>query len=188
MSLHHIPDPDMQLLERIANRLHEDYPDVDDRSWANSPFEWIKERASAQQGSICKRLVADALEVRGFSIARAPGRGADWEINGIRAAVKSSTLWEGRFYKFQQLRNQDYHVVICLGISPFDAHCWVIPRSFIMENWGVPELFPIQHRGQEGTDTVWITVDPENVQPSLIPYGGTLTEAAEVLSELSCSS
>ena len=135
------------------------------------------------KAQFAKNLVAGALKARGFSVAKVPGRGADWEINGIRAAVKSSTLWEGRFYKFQQLRNQDFSVVICLGISPFDAHCWVIPMSFIVENWGVPELFPIQHRGREGRDTAWLTVYPENVQPSLVPFGGTLTEAAEVLSE-----
>ena len=181
---HHAQGNDMDLLERLADSLHENYPDIEDPIWSNSSFAWIRERSPSQMGSICKQLIAGFLNQRGFDVSRAPGRGADWQIDGIRAAVKSSTLWEGGSYKFQQLRDQNYRIAICLGISPFNAHCWVIPKDFIMANWGDPEYFPIQHSGREGVDTVWLTVDLENVQPWLSQFGGTLSEAAQVLSEL----
>ena len=175
--------PDLQVLEGLANRLHEDFQEVDDELWVGSPFAWIRGRPPSQKGSICKQLIAGFLVQRGFDVARARGRGADWDIDGLRAAVKSSTLWEGGIYKFQQLRDQDYDIAVCLGISPRDAHCWVIPKDFIMGNWGDPEFFPIQHSGREGVDTVWLTVDLGNMQPWLSQYGGTLSEAAQVLSE-----
>ncbi len=24
---------------------------------------------------------------------------------------------------------------VCLGISPFDAHCWVLPKAEIVDRW-----------------------------------------------------
>ena len=56
----------------------------------------------------------------------------DRVIEGLRVEIKGSTRWKTRGFKFQQLRDQRYDVAICLGISPFDAHCWTIPKEVIV--------------------------------------------------------
>lgn len=184
MNTRRITDPDVQLLASIAGTLHPDYVD-DDLAWEGSPFAWIKSRPARQRGAICEKLVAGFLAAKDFDVVRSPDIEADRVINGLRTEIKSSTLWKNGSYKFQQFRDQNYDVAVCLGVSPFDAHCWVIPKSLIMQNWGIAEGLSSQHGGQQGTDTAWLTVDPENVQPWLRQYGGTLGEAATVLAGVS---
>ena len=184
MNIRSIADPDVQLLAAIAGTLQSDYV-TDDMSWEGSPFAWIRQRPSRQRGSIGEKLVAGFLAAKDFDVVRSPDSEADRVIDGLRTEIKSSTLWKNGGYRFQQLRDQNYDVAICLGVSPFNAHCWVIPKSDIMKNWGKAEGLSSQHGGQAGTDTAWLTVDPENVQQWLLPYGGTLAEAAAVLTRVS---
>ena len=60
---------------------------------------------------------------KGFDVAKSPDSQADRIIAGARAEIKTSTLWKNGVYMFQQLRDQNYAFVICLGISPLNAHC-----------------------------------------------------------------
>ena len=184
MNPHKISDRDVQILAETATLLHADYS-TDDLSWERSPFAWIKKRPSRQRGAIAERLVAKFLSAKGFSVDRSPDSEADRVVDGLRVEIKSSTLWKGGNYRFQQFRDQNYDVAICLGISPFSAHCWVIPKSVIMDNWGAAGGLRSQHGGQEGRDTAWLGVDPQNVQDWLLPYGGTLSQAVEALTCIS---
>lgn len=86
-------------------------------------------------------------------MVKSPDSDADRNIAGTRAEIKFSTLWKSGVYKFQQLRDQNYQVAVCLGIGPFDAHCWAIPKTFIMQNWGKAEGLTPQHGGARGPDT-----------------------------------
>lgn len=173
-------DLNLQVLIDTSDTLQAEYVKAND-AWEGSPFSWIKNRPSSRQkGAICEKLVSGFLEAKGFRVDRSPDSDADRVVNGLRVEIKSSTLWENGGYRFQQLRDQDYDVAICLGISPFAAHCWVLPKSVITEKWGTPEL-PVQHGGQRGSDTVWLSVNPDNVQGWLRPYGGTLSGATDVL-------
>ena len=173
----------MQVLIEASNTLQTEYL-RDDDAWVGSPFAWIKNRPSSRQkGAICEKLVSSFLEAKGFRVDRSPDSDADRVVNGLRVEIKSSTLWENGGYRFQQLRDQNYDVAICLGISPFAAHCWVLPKSVILKKWGTPEL-PVQHGGQRGSDTVWLSVDPDNVQDWLPPYGGALDEAISTLKRI----
>lgn len=116
-----ITDPDVRILVSCSQTLRADYAD-EGREWIDSPFAWIKTRPSRQVGVIGEKLVAGYLATKGFDVVRSPDSQADRIINGERAEVKFSTLWKGGFYKFQQFRDQDYKFVVCLGVSPFDAH------------------------------------------------------------------
>ena len=84
---------------------------------------------SRKKGKIGEELASKYLEKKGFRVTRSPDVEADRIIAGKRAEIKMSTLWEGGFYKFQQLRDQNYDFAICIGISPFDVHCWVLPKD-----------------------------------------------------------
>lgn len=172
-------DLNMQILAEASNALQADYvKDAD--PWEGSPFSWITKLPSRSKGAVFEKLVSRFLAANGFNVANSPDTDADRVINGLRVEIKGSTLWKNGQYRFQQLRDQNYDVAICLGISPFAVHCWVLPKSVIMEKRGTREL-PSQHGGQRGSDTAWLTVRPYSVQDWLLPYGGTLDEAVDIL-------
>ena len=177
-----ISNPDVKLLVAIAGTLRENYSD-DDLSWEGSPFAWIRRRPSRSVGAIGENLVAGFFAARGFDVTRSHDSDSDRIINGFRTEIKFSSLWKNGIYKFQQIRDQNYDVVVCLGVSPFNAHCWALPKSTIMDNWGTDRL-PHQHGGQRGRDTVWLSFDPDNAPSWLSPYGGTLSRAADVVNSL----
>lgn len=184
MTDNRITDSDLECLAAIAHSLRSDYPDDDDR-WRGSPFAWITKRPSRQVGAIGEKLVAGFFAAKDFDVVRSPDSDADRIIDGIRVEIKLSTLWKNGLYRFQQIRDQNYDAVICLGVSPFSAHCWILSKSDVMENWGVAGRLPRQHGGQRGRDTVWLTVNPANVPVWLRPYGGALADGARILKEMS---
>lgn len=174
-----ITDPDVQLLAGIATMLKEDYPESDD--WAGSPFAWIKQRPSRQVGKIGEQLVSGWCAAKGLSVGPSGDTDADKVIQGQRVEIKFSTLWKNGLFKFQQIRDQDYEILICLGLAPFDARCWVIPKPVLYD-------FVIghtpQHTGAGGTETFWISTSLQHPEAWLDDYGGSLARAFEVLSEL----
>ena len=96
-----------------------------------------------------------------------------------------SMLWKNGSYRFQQLRDQNYDFAVCLGIGPFDAHCWVLPKSEILNGWASrAEGIGSQHGGSGGVDTAWLSVRPDHVPEWLEEWGGTLSDAADLISSI----
>lgn len=178
-----IRDPDVQVLASLAAGLRAEYTEQD-VPWATSPFAWIKTRPSRQIGTIGEKLLAGFLATKGFNIARSPDSEADRVVEGKRVEVKFSTLWAGGTYRFQQLRDQRYDLVVCLGISPFDAYCWTIPKDEVMRRWEENDGIVSQHGGIAGSDTAWMQVSPTAPFPWLTRWGGTLAGAVGVLSDM----
>ena len=170
-----VVDAEVQLFADCSRELQREYPEYDS-IWKGSPFEWIWSRPPRQKGAIGERLVSNYLDAKGFSVERSRDPEADRMVNGIRAEIKCSMLWEGGIYKFQQLRDQNYEFVICLGISPRDVHCWVLPKTVIMRKWESGEISS-QHGGRAGKDTAWLTVSPAKVPEWLQAFGGKLSDA-----------
>lgn len=179
-----ITDPEVQLLASLSATFMDDYIKKDDLIWESSPFGWIKTRPSRQVGAIGERLVAGWCAAKGLDVVRSPDSDADRIIGGVRTEIKFLTLWANGNYKFQQLRDQNYKIAICLGISPFDANCWVLTKDIIMEKWGASNGLQTQHGGQQGSDTAWLSVNPSDIQPWLRLCGGSLSSAFNVLEKL----
>ena len=177
-----IGDRDVELLAEYSKDLQKEYEE-DDETWEGSSFAWIRSRPSRQKGTIGEKLVSRYLKYKGFDVKRSPDRDADRVINQKRVEIKSSTLWKNGFYKFQQLRDQNYSFAICLGISPGDVHCWVLPKEVIMEQWRIGGIRS-QHGGQDGRDTAWLQVDPDNVQNWLREWGGNLSKATLIITRI----
>ena len=174
-----IEDPDVQMLASLAAALKSDYVQKGTTDpWAGSPFAWIRSRPSRQVGKIGEQLVAGWCAAKGLDVTSCGDSDADRVIAGRRVEIKFSTLWASGIYKFQQLRDQDYEYAICLGVSPFDAHCWVISKEVLREH--VIGHTP-QHTGRGGTDTFWLSVNVDAPAPWLQNCGGHLTDAFKVL-------
>lgn len=175
-----ITDADVQIMAGIAATLESDYSDAArEEAWADSPFHWIPRQAPARIAKIGKELVRRWCVAKGLTVTAARGRGADLVIEGHRVRLKRATLWATDQYTFQQIRDEDYEYLMCLGLSPFVAHCWVIPKDVAMTR-AAP-----QHGGRRGRDTRWIRPFPATDPPEwLRTYGGTLAEAGVVLQRL----
>ncbi len=171
-----------KILAEITDNLRQDYNHTVDL-WENSSFKWIRIESSKRKGAIGEKIVERWLRDEGFGVTRSPDSDADRIVNGHRAEIKMSTLWETGVYKFQQLRNQNYEFAICLGISPDDVHCWVIPKSDILRLCKDGSIGS-QHNGQRGTETYWFLVNPNNVPTWLSPFGGSLSESVKHISNL----
>ncbi|MFZ5878228.1 MAG: hypothetical protein ACOY0R_02545 [Chloroflexota bacterium] len=174
-------DPEFDLLATAAAYIKPEF-EKDSSSWANSPFNWARSLPSGSKGKLGKRLIYQWCAIKGLSINSSPDSEADMLINGHRVEIKFSTLWENGIYKFQQIRDQNYEYSVCLGVSPFEAHCWVLSKK-ILKDFVIGHMG--QHTGSGGKETAWFTVDPNKPPDWILPYGGTLDKAYQVLKGLS---
>lgn len=175
-----ITDPDVVLLASIAATLMSDSINPADDPWIGSPFAWIRTRPSRQVGKIGEQLVAGWAAAKGLDVTRALNSDADRVINGRRVEIKFSTLWTGGGYKFQQIRDQQYDVAFFLGLSPFAASAWVVPKAVLMERPFRPGIAG-QHGGQAGTDTAWLAFQVTQPPAWLSEFGGTLARVYPLL-------
>lgn len=174
-----ISDPQVRILAALAADKQAQYAEQD-AMWQGSPFAWIKTRPSRQIGAIGESLVAGWAATRGLDVVRSSNSDADRVIQGHRIEIKFSTLWsDDRKFKFQQIRDQEYDYLFALGVSPFDAQAWLIPKAGLMED-RPPELVP-QHGGAAGRDTKWLSVTADSPPSWLAAYGGRLADVFELL-------
>ncbi len=152
------------------------------RLWEGSSYGWLTKLPSRKRQAVGKQLVAGWSAAKGLDVIRAKDSPCDRVIAGQRMEIKFSTLWGSGVYKFQQLREQNYEFAICLGLSPFTAHCWVISKDLLRAH--VIGHTP-QHTGKGGTDTFWLSVDVANPPSWLSECGGTLALAFRVLKSIS---
>lgn len=172
--------PEFELLATASLYLRKDFQEGY-TDWDESPFEWILHLPAGSKGKLGKLLIYQWCALKGLAVDRCNDSEADMTINGHRIEVKFSTLWKNGIYKFQQIRDQNYEFCICLGISPFEAHCWVVSKPvllrFVIGHMG-------QHTGSSGKDTAWITIDPTNPPEWISSSGGSMDEAFKVLKTL----
>lgn len=164
---------DFMMLAATASYLQKDLEEQSDL-WKNSPFEWMLELSAAKKGKLARRLVASWCQSKGLSVDFEQDKGQVFIIvNGKKAVVKMSTRWADGKYKFQQIRDNGYDIVICIGISPFEAHCWVFERQYIIK-YATP-----QHKSE-----YWIAINPSKPEDWAKNCGGTLDQAYLVLKDL----
>ncbi len=178
-----IKDRETRILASISESLKGEYIDPVENEWERSPFAWIPNRRSpAQRGKIGEQLVAGWCASRDLNVVRSPDRDADRIIEGRRVEIKFSTLWsksknsKKRNYLFQQIRDQNYDYLLCLGVSPFAAHAWIMKKSEIPFG-----KLGHQHGGKRGRDTWWLFVEPNDIPAWLKVHGGTLAKVLKVL-------
>jgi hypothetical protein len=172
---------EFKLLASAADLIRPEFVGANN-AWKGSPFEWILNLPSGSKGKLGKRLVYQWCALKGLSVDHSPDPSADMLINGHRVEVKFSTLWKAGIYKFQQIRDQDYEYSVCLGISPFEVHCWVTSKKLLIAHV-IGHMG--QHTGRSGQETAWFSVRPVSPPEWLRGCGGTLEQAYGVLRNLS---
>lgn len=173
-----IEDPEVRLLAGLATTLEPDYVQ-DTAAWEGSPFRWIKTSLPSRTvGAVGEALVAGWAAAKGFDVTRTGDSEADRIINGHRVEIKFSTLWANGGYKFQQIRDQRYDFCFCLGVSPFDAHAWLIPKS-VLEEHVIGHMG--QHSGARAQDTAWLGFKVGAAYPWMEEHGGRLADVALLL-------
>jgi len=175
------------ILKKISKEICRSYEEKERakrKVWAGSPFEWfVLDLTSRQKGAAGEKIVAEFLKRQGFSVSKSPDSDADLVVNSRRVEVKCSTLWEGGIYNFQQIRDQNYEILFCLGISPHDAHAWVTRKSSI--EW---DEISGQHKGKDAKDTSWVQFPPSQCPYMwLRPQNGDLAKVCEELQKITPS-
>lgn len=147
--------------------------------WCDSPNAGLVTKTLKQQQKFGEQFFAGWCAARDLNVLRSNNSDADRIIEGQRIEIKFSTLWENGSYAFQQIRDQEYDYLLCLGISPFDAHAWILKKSQIPF-----DRLKHQHGGSRGRDTWWLTFKPENPPVWLRKFGGRLSDVYAVLRKL----
>ena len=162
------------MLAAIAGLLKDDYAgETTSGPWAGSPFSWILKRSSEQRRRIGKQLVVAWCAAKGLKVTPSGDPEADRVIAGRRVTIRSSTLWKTGIYRFRRIRDEDYQYAICLGISPFDAHCWLIPKELLKKR----VMAATRQRRRRESSGFSLSVRPAQPQEWLRACGGTLSQA-----------
>jgi hypothetical protein len=169
-----VDDPYLAKFVQVTDAVSKHYA-ASLEGWSGSPFAWVLTLPSRARGAAGEKIVDSWLTGNGFDVRRSKHSGCDRIVDGVNLEIKFSTLWKSGGYKFQQLRDQDYASVFCLGISPSSVHAWLIPKAVAWEH-SIP-----QHGGSVGTDTKWLGFQADNPPKWISEYGGSLGEVLTVL-------
>jgi hypothetical protein len=172
--------PEFERLAACAVRVSAEYTAGPD-PWKGSPFAWMRGLQASPRGKAGKQLVECLLKHKGYRTSGPNSSDYDLRVNDSRVEIKTSTLWESGVYKFQQVRDQDYDVLLGLGLSPFDAHVWVWTKAELLEHV-IGRL--VQHGGRRGKDTAWISIDPARPAAWMSRSGGSLDAGLARFGEL----
>jgi hypothetical protein len=176
---------EVRILAGIAAALQSEYSSVEG-DWETSPFGWIRKMSSIKvRGTIGEQLVAGWLAARGFNVARATHSDADRIIEKKAMEIKFAMLGQSGSYVFNQFRDQRYDGVICLGVSPFDAHCWLLSKADVMKEWRELRHIKTQHDPQNpNANTGILTVKAHNPPDWFRAYVGTLHDGLTHISRM----
>lgn len=182
-------NPEYEQIKEISNKLRCQYDERPQlRIWSGSPFEWIASGLKSRtKGKLGEEMVNAFLRKNGFVVDKSPDSEADLVVDGYRVEVKLSTLWGSGIYRFQQIRQQNYDILFCLGLSPHSVQAWTTSKSDIV--WSDMRH---QHGGtagdNAGKNTWWIQCGPEgSLHPWLRPQNGDLTKMCGELRKITSS-
>lgn len=144
---------------------------VDDSAWDGSPFAWIRQHNPKTVGAIGEQMISGWFESNGSVVLPRASSSHDRIVDGKKIEMKFSTMWTNGCYRFSQIRDQDYDALACMGVSPHAMHCWVLPKSVVVEAISKKWILP-QHGGASATETAWFGIDPIQPPDWIAPYGG----------------
>ena len=137
------------------------------------------------KGAAAEKIIDLFFSNQGYSVSRSKDSNYDRLIQDKKIEIKFSTEWDNDLgYVFQQIRNQDYDYIVCLGVMPSDAHLWVIPKDKYITEWENGINVKSQHGGATSSETSWFRVIMGKSDDWLKHYGGTIEEGLDVFEKL----
>jgi len=164
----------VKTLEKITGTLKAKYPAS--KEWDSSEFDWIRGLPPASKGVIGRYVGYALLQHYGLTVTAYK---YELRINGQGVLVRMGTKWVGNVLKFQNIRNNPFDHVLCIGLYPKSAYAWLVPKDEIWKDGVVRDDRDGVKKQHKGADA-WISVDPKKVQDWLEPYGGTIDEMIKV--------
>ena len=151
---------------------------VQNDQWKSSPFEWVLQLPARTKSKLGKHLVMSYLARNGLRISETRNKsGVMILVDSKIVSIKFSTLWDSGNYKFQQIRNSGYDYLLCFGLSPNDAHCYLFEKDYVIRHANE------QHKGTRGAE-YWISINPNDPPTWTKGYGSTIDKAIPVIKEL----
>ena len=162
------------MLAATASYIQKDLQEYSDL-WKDSPFEWVLQLPARKKGKLGRQLLSPWLVSKGISVESTKDSSETLLIKGYKVAIKFSTMWTKGFYRFQQIRSEGYDYVMCLGLSPLEAHCWIFPKAYVLS------YATQQHKGAK---EYWIPINPKKPPEWVMGYGGSLENVYEFIKKL----
>jgi len=164
--------PEFVMLAATASYVQKDLQENSDL-WKDSPFEWVLQLPARKKGKLGRQLISSWLSAKGIPVEPTKDSSESLMIKGYQVAIKFSTMWAKGYYRFQQIRSSGYDYIMCLGISPLDAHCWIFRRDYAIKN------ATLQHK-----DEYWMPINPKTPPKWAEGSGGKLEDAYQILKKL----
>lgn len=165
--------PEFMMLAATASYLQKDLEEMSDL-WKNSPFEWVIQLPPRSKSKLARSLITSWFASKGILAERTKTTNEILILNGNSYAIKFSMLWKSGVYQFQQIKVEGPEYILCFGISPYDAHCWVFERDYAIKHGKQ------QHTGAKGAD-YWLEINTNNIPEWAQGHGGTLEEAYHII-------
>jgi hypothetical protein len=156
----------------------------DDAFWRGSPFDYIRRLPSRTRGTIGQDLARSLFEEYGYDPSK---RQNYFEVRGLNVISRSSMLWEGGEWRFQQVRDTPFDFLFCLGLYPDSASTWLIPKDELyLEDGTITERegWSRQHGGRSGEEDAWLIVTPGAIPAWLAEFGGDVSNISAVFNRL----
>ena len=196
-------NPEIVKLAEVLKNEYENKPHFED-IWKTSELKWLRALSGSAKGNIFEELVTSYFTKKGFIVKPSNTleydrlfslSSQDSDEPQLKVEIKGSTLWQRSYiYSFGGLRNQNYDLLILLGLSPKIAHCWVIEKRRLMKNdqWKPRQKFQPQYGGaaKEVRHVFRLQFRPLNApKPTNTPdwlkeFGGSLEDATKVLKKI----
>jgi site-specific DNA-methyltransferase (adenine-specific) len=164
-------------LASTASYLQRDLEAMSDL-WKDSPFEWVLQLPPRSKGKLARELLMSWCTKNGLDPRKQTETSEALVINNKTYAIKFSMLWKNGNYQFQQIKSDGPEYILCFGISPFTAHCWVFERGYAIKHGKK------QHKGGNKAE-YWVAINPSRIPDWAQEHGGELDKALQIIKSYS---
>lgn len=155
--------------------------------YIESKNQWFRALASGSKGTVGELLIGEYLESEGLKVFSPQEAKKNLLVNksippknfdiyilnlNLRCEVKTSSMWNGsNVFRFQQIRKQEYDIIIFQFIYPEHVERYYCPKEIVEEMIMIPSK--VQHGGKNSKntdpDTYWEIVKYNTVPEYFIP-------------------
>ena len=146
--------------------------------WAGSPFEWLRRKPFGEAAAFAIAVAVGYCAAWYLNVSRKSAEVEDRLIEGRRLSFTFSFLSQTGSYEFCDITDRNYDYLTCIGISPFDAHCWLIPKDLVRQH--IIGRLP-QCGWRNGRDSFRLSFAPNDPPDWLRDCGGKLRDAFRIL-------